>query len=64
MDWLPAIKDWRATPHTEIGLQIDDIALREKHPYATYVTAGTIQHEETSAVAINDIFRFINDCFM
>ncbi|VDK83498.1 unnamed protein product [Litomosoides sigmodontis] len=60
MDWIPAIQDWRATPHAEIGLRIDDKTTHEKCPYVTYVSAGTNQHEETSAVAIEDIFRFID----
>ncbi|CAG9532586.1 unnamed protein product [Cercopithifilaria johnstoni] len=63
MDWLPAIRDWRATPHTEIGLQIDNRTIHGKYPYVTYVSAGTNQHEETSAVAVEDIFRFIDSYF-
>ncbi|KAL3982749.1 Arb2 domain family protein [Acanthocheilonema viteae] len=63
MDWLPAIQDWRATPHTEIGLRIDK-SIHGECPYVTYVSAGTNQHEETSAVAIEDIFRFIDSYFV
>ncbi|EFO20733.2 hypothetical protein LOAG_07757 [Loa loa] len=61
MKWLPAIKDWRASQHAEIGLRIDNTAIDVKHPYVIYVSAGTSQHEETSAVAIDDIFRFIDE---
>lgn len=64
MDWLPAIQDWRTTPHTEIGLRIDDSTIHEKHPYVTYVSAGTNQHEETSAVAVENIFQFIDSYFI
>ncbi|VDN89854.1 unnamed protein product [Brugia pahangi] len=63
MDWLPAIQYWRATLQTEIGLQINNTTIHGKHPYVTYVSAGTNQHEETSAVAIEDIFRFIDNVF-
>uniref|UniRef100_A0A915PK23 Arb2 domain-containing protein n=1 Tax=Setaria digitata TaxID=48799 RepID=A0A915PK23_9BILA len=64
MDWLPVIQDWRATLHTEIGLQIDNSVVHGSRPYITYVTAGTSYHEETSAVAIEDIFRFIDNYFV
>ncbi|KAK6111110.1 Arb2 domain family protein [Brugia pahangi] len=64
MDWLPAIQYWRATLQTEIGLQINNTTIHGKHPYVTYVSAGTNQHEETSAVAIEDIFRFIDSYFV
>uniref|UniRef100_A0A0R3RWQ7 LRAT domain-containing protein n=1 Tax=Elaeophora elaphi TaxID=1147741 RepID=A0A0R3RWQ7_9BILA len=59
MNWIPAIQDWRATSHTEVGLRIDNSTIHEKYPYVTYVSAGTNQHEETSAVAIEDIFRML-----
>lgn len=64
MDWIPAIQDWRATPHTEIGLRVDDRMIHGKCSYVTYVSAGTNQHEETSAVAVDDIFRFIDSHFV
>ncbi|MCP9265830.1 Sorbin and SH3 domain-containing protein 1 [Dirofilaria immitis] len=59
MDWLPAIRNWRATPHTEVGLRIDNSMLYGEDPYVTYISAGTNQHEETSAVAIEDIFDLL-----
>uniref|UniRef100_A0A8R1XVH8 LRAT domain-containing protein n=1 Tax=Onchocerca volvulus TaxID=6282 RepID=A0A8R1XVH8_ONCVO len=37
MDWLPAIQDWRATPHTEVGLRIDNSTIHGKNPYVTYI---------------------------
>lgn len=57
----PCIRHWVAHPCKEIGVPLPPL---DNHDvYVERVTAGTNVHEETSPVAIDDIFRFIETVF-
>uniref|UniRef100_F1L6Y3 Arb2 domain-containing protein n=2 Tax=Ascaris TaxID=6251 RepID=F1L6Y3_ASCSU len=57
----PCIRHWVAHPCKEIGVPLPP--LDDHDVYVERVTAGTNVHEETSPVAIDDIFRFIETIF-
>lgn len=60
---VPAIRNWRTSDYTKLGMPVEGNGFFGGREYVRYVSAGTAIHDEVPAIAIDNVFSFIDRCF-